>query len=147
MAVESEIIAFVTNQIGQIIIIILAIVAGFRWLDKRNEQRVIESEIRLLGEQRDGKGGIIGTLLNQHAAHSDKVNRNIKYIRERMLLLVKFLAGDVRRLDVTMEKIAQKSGVYYTRSQHDYAKADLNVGVDEERRFNEDNDNGSMFEE
>lgn len=142
---ESEIFAFITNQIGQIIVILLAIIGGFRWLDKRNEARVKESEIRLLGENKDGTGGIIGHLLSNANANNANLARNVRHIRERLTMLIKFLAGDVKRLDIAMEKIAQKSGVYYTRSQHDYEQTDEQIRRDEYRERpdnNNDNDKG-----
>lgn len=133
MSAEQEAFAFVTNQIGQVVIILLAIIGGFRWLDKRNEKKVNDAMVKLAGDNQDGKGGIIANIMNQYE-QDQKLNRGeMKNLRSRFSMVITHLAGDVRRIDNAMEKVAEKQGVYYTKSEHKYEEEDKKI---------QDEDNG-----
>lgn len=134
MSAEQEAFAFVTNQIGQVVIILLAIIGGFRWLDKRNEKKVNDAMIKLAGDNQDGKGGIIGNIMSQYENDQKHTRSEMKNLRSRFSMVIKYLAGDVRRIDGAVERIAEKQGVYYSKSEHKYEEEDQKI---------QDEDNGN----
>lgn len=100
MAITDDAVAFITNQIGVIISLILTIIMGFRWLQRENKKHSDNLEIKLLGKDKDGKGGIVNDLRMEAKAH---VDRSMKDVTKD----IRYMARDMRRMEKTLEVITR----------------------------------------
>lgn len=100
MAITDDAVAFITNQIGVIISLVLTIIMGFRWLQRENKKHSDNLEIKLLGKDKDGKGGIVNDLRVEAKAH---VDRSMKDVTKD----IRYMARDMRRMEKTLEVITR----------------------------------------
>ena len=128
MAITDDAVAFLTNQIGVIISLVLTIIMGFRWLQRENKKHTDTLEVRILGKDKDGKGGVVNDLRVEAERHVDE---SIKSLHKD----IQYMARDMRRIEKTLEVI--------TRGR--YVTAKNKVDADERRDdiFGEDENGGS----
>lgn len=123
MAITDDAVAFLTNQIGVIISLVLTIIMGFRWLQRENKKHSDILEIKLLGKDRDGKGGIVNDLRIEASKCTDTAMKHTDDAIKDLRKDIRYMVRDTRRMEKALEQI--------TRGHYVAAKSKVE---DDERR-------------
>lgn len=100
MAITDDAVSFITNQIGIIISLILTIIMGFRWLQRENQKHSDRLEIKLLGKEKDGKGGIVNDLRQEIRKEFDTYMK----LQEKDM---KYMKRETGKMEKTLERITR----------------------------------------
>ncbi len=126
---------FLSNQIGQIIIIIASIFTAAKYVDRRNDQKVMAVRKEFLGEKLDGEGGILGGLKAEWTHDIRSINKNIETLSQRFDMVIDYIGKDINRIDKAVERVSSRAGVYHVSKEEDnYTRRDQNI---KERREND----------